>query len=293
MKRIFTQLHLHSSYSLSDSTINIDRLIKTAKKNKLKSLAITDKLNMFAVIKFYQKCIDNKIKPIIGCEIPLKNIISNKREGTIIALCKNYLGYKNLIKLLSEIHLEKKVNENPAATKAQLGKYNEGLIILTGGRKGLLGENLLVDDFHDKRILLQSLKDIFSDRLYLQIDRINANNEEIYNNKIINIAEDLNLPLVATNNVLFLEKQDFDAHEVRVCINKKIKIDDRANQTEFTDDQFFKSEEEMTSVFKDLPDAMQNISEIIKRCNIHIPSDTYHNLIHLIIVILIPISIRR
>jgi DNA polymerase-3 subunit alpha len=276
MKRIFTQLHLHSSYSLSDSTINIDRLIKTAKKNKLKSLAITDKLNMFAVIKFYQKCIDNKIKPIIGCEIPLKNIISNKREGTIIALCKNYLGYKNLIKLLSEIHLEKKVNENPAATKAQLGKYNEGLIILTGGRKGLLGENLLVDDFHDKCILLQSLKDIFSDRLYLQIDRINANNEEIYNNKIINIAEDLNLPLVATNNVLFLEKQDFDAHEVRVCINKKIKIDDRANQTEFTDDQFFKSEEEMTSVFKDLPDAMQNISEIIKRCNIHIPSDTYH-----------------
>jgi DNA polymerase-3 subunit alpha len=80
MKRIYTQLHLHSSYSLSDSTINIDRLIKLAKKNKLKSLAITDRLNMFAAIKFYQKCIDNNIKPIIGCEIPLKNSTTNAPE---------------------------------------------------------------------------------------------------------------------------------------------------------------------------------------------------------------------
>ena len=276
MKSIYTQLHLHSSYSLCDSTINIDRLIKLAKKNKLKSLVITDRLNMFAAIKFYQKCIDNNIKPIIGCEIPLKNSISNKLEGLIIALCQNYVGYKNLIKLLSEIHVEKKVNENPSVTKSQLEKYNQGLLILTGGRKGILGENLLTDDYHDKCLIIKSLKDIFPDRLYLQIDRINADNEEIYNNKIINIAEDLNLPLVATNNVLFLEKQDFDAHEVRVCINKKIKIDDRNNQTEFTNDQYFKTEKEMTSIFEDLPDAMQNVSEIIKRCNIHISSDTYH-----------------
>ena len=276
MKQIYTQLHLHSSYSLIDSTINIDRLIKLAKKNKLKSLAITDRLNMFAAIKFYQKCIDNNIKPIIGCEIPLKNSISNKPERTIIALCQNYIGYKNLIKLLSEIHIEKKINENPNVTKSQLEKYNEGLIILTGGRKGILGENLLSDDYHDKYLIMKSLKDIFPDRLYLQIDRINADNEEIYNYKIINLAEDLNLPLVATNNVLFLEKQDFDAHEVRVCINKKIKIDDRINQTEFTNDQYFKTEKEMISTFEDLPDAIQNISERIKRCNIHISSDTYH-----------------
>ena len=276
MKRIFTQLHLHSSYSLSDSTINIDKLIKLAKKNKLKSLAITDRLNMFAAIKFYQKCIDNNIKPIIGCEISLKSSIPNTSEGTIIALCQNYIGYKNLIKLLSEIHVEKKVNENPNVTKSQLEKYNKGLIILTGGRKGILGENLLGGEYQNKYLTMKSLKDIFPDRLYLQIDRINADNEEIYNNKIINIAEDLNLPLVATNNVLFLEKQDFDAHEVRVCINKKIKIDDRNNQTEFTNDQYFKTEKEMTLIFEDLPDAMQNVSEIIKRCNIHISSDTYH-----------------
>ena len=276
MKRIFTQLHLHSSYSLSDSTINIDKLIKLAKKNKLKSLAITDRLNMFAAIKFYQKCIDNNIKPIIGCEISLKSSIPNTSEGTIIALCQNYIGYKNLIKLISEIHVEKKVNENPNVTKSQLEKYNKGLIILTGGRKGILGENLLGGEYQNKYLTMKSLKDIFPDRLYLQIDRINADNEEIYNNKIINIAEDLNLPLVATNNVLFLEKQDFDAHEVRVCINKKIKIDDRNNQTEFTNDQYFKTEKEMTLIFEDLPDAMQNVSEIIKRCNIHISSDTYH-----------------
>ena len=155
MKRIFTQLHLHSSYSLSDSTINIDKLIKLAKKNKLKSLAITDRLNIFAAIKFYQKCIDNNIKPIIGCEISLKSRIPNTSEGTIIALCQNYIGYKNLIKLLSEIHVEKKVNENPNVTKSQLEKYNKGLIILTGGRKGILGENLLGGEYQNKYLTLK------------------------------------------------------------------------------------------------------------------------------------------
>ena len=134
----------------------------------------------------------------------------------------------------------------------------------------------MTNDF-DKRInLVKLLSDIFDDRMYLQIDRIKAENEDIYNNKIIQISEKLNLPLVATNSVLFLDRFDFDAHEVRVCINKKMKLDDRVNQKEFTEEQYFKSEKEMIEIFKDIPDAMDNLSQIIKRCNIHISSDTYH-----------------
>ena len=276
MKNNYTQLHLHTSYSLSDSTINIDKLIKLAKKNKIKSLAITDRMNMFAAIKFYQKCIDNKIKPIIGCEIPLKDKYSKKQQGVVIALCQNFSGYKNLIKLISEIHVKKKANENSSATIDQLKTYNKDLLILTGGRRGVFGSNLLTEDIIDKKKLAYSLKDIFSDRLYLQIDRINIDGESTYNDKIISIANELNLPLVATNDVLFLDKDDFDAHEVRVCINKKIKLEDRANQVEFTDEQYFKSQDQMEAQFKDLPDAMHNLSEIIKRCNIHISSDSYH-----------------
>ena len=125
MKQDFTQLQLHSSYSLRDSTINIDKLIKLAKKHKVKSLAITDYLNMFAAIKFYQKCIDNNIKPIIGCQIPLKDRLSNHHIGSVVLLCQNISGYKNLIKLISQIHVQKKPNENPGVTIDQLKQYNE------------------------------------------------------------------------------------------------------------------------------------------------------------------------
>ena len=276
MKQDFTQLQLHSSYSLRDSTINIDKLIKLAKKHKVKSLAITDYLNMFAAIKFYQKCIDNNIKPIIGCQIPLKDRVSKHHLGSVVLLCQNISGYKNLIKLISQIHIQKKPNENPGATIDLLKQYNDHILLLSGGRTGFLGNNLLTEN-PDKIInLTKLLSDIFHNRMYLQIDRIKAENEDIYNNKIIQISEKLNLPLVATNSVLFLDRHDFDAHEVRVCINKKIKLDDRVNQKEFTEEQYFKSEKEMTEIFKDIPDAMQNLSQIIKRCNIHISSDSYH-----------------
>ena len=147
---------------------------------------------------------------------------------------------------------------------------------MTGGKKGIFGSNLLIDNISEKMNLAKSLKNIFNDRLYFQIDRTNSDSEEIYNNKIILMADELDLPIVATNSVLFLTKKDFDAHEVRVCINKKIKLEDRVNQKEFTEEQYFKSEKEMIDLFNDLPDAMENLSEIIKRCNIHISSDAYH-----------------
>ncbi len=276
MKKNFTQLHLHSSYSLRDSTIDIDKLIKKAKKSKIKSLALTDHVNLFAAIKFYQKCIDNKIKPIIGCQIPLTDMLTRKNLGNTILLCQNISGYKNLIKLVTQIHLQKKPSENLGATIDLLKKYNEDILILSGGRNGILGVNLLASDFIEKTTLTKTLSDIFIDRMYLQIDRINADSEDVYNSKIIKISENLRLPLIATNNVLFLDQSDYDAHEVRVCINKKIKLEDRVNQKEFTKEQFFKSEIEMMEIFKDIPDAMDNLSEIIKRCNIHIKSDSYH-----------------
>ena len=276
MKKNFTQLHLHSSYSLRDSTIDIDKLIKKAKKSKIKSLALTDQVNLFAAIKFYQKCIDNKIKPIIGCQIPLTDMLTRKNLGNIILLCQNFSGYKNLIKLVTQIHLQKKPSENLGATIDLLKKYNEDILILSGGRNGILGVNLLASDFIEKTTLTKNLSEIFVDRMYLQIDRINADSEDIYNSKIIRISENLRLPLIATNNVLFLDQHDYDAHEVRVCINKKIKLEDRVNQKEFTKEQFFKSESEMIEIFRDIPDAMDNLSEIIKRCNIHIKSDSYY-----------------
>ncbi len=272
----FTHLHLLTSYSLSCSTINIDKLIKVAKKNKITTLAITDHLNVFAAIKFYQKCIDNKIKPIIGCEIPVRYEASGRLTPNITILCKGIEGYKNLIKLLSEIHVKKEKNKIASADIEQLRKYHKGLIILSGGRFGIIGCNLLSEDNSSKINFVKSLKEIFNDRVYIQIDRCNNESEKLYNSKLLIIAEELCMPIVATNHVLFLDRNDFDAHEVRVCINKKIKIDDRVNQKEFSDEQYFKTEKEMRALFADIPDAIDNISEIVKKCNIHIEIGEYH-----------------
>ena len=275
MKTDFTHLHLHTSYSLSFSTIDIDKLIKLAKKNKIKSLAITDHLNVFAAIKFYQKCIDNKIKPIIGCQIPVKLNESDISNSIVTILCQNIKGYKCLIKLLSEIHVQKKSSELASASINNLKKYNEGLIVLTGGRNGILGKNILSDKKDMQVKFIKELQEIFSNRLYIEIDRTQRELENLYNNELLILAEKLSLPIVATNNVLFMNREDFEAHEVRVCINKKIKIDDRQNQNEFSEEQYFKSESEMSEMFSDLPDAIKNISEIVKRCNLHIDTKGY------------------
>ena len=275
MKNNFTHLNLRTAHSLINSTINVDKLIKLAKSRKITSLAITDYLNVFEVIKFYQKCIENKIKPIIGCQIPLKEFsnINNSRNITII--CQNKTGYHNLINILHKIHVDKKSNHNIQCSIDLLKNFNEGLIILTGGREGILGKNLIE---MDNNILnnYKTLKSFFNNRIFIEIQRTNHKFEGQYNNMLLSIAEKTDSPIVATNNVMFLESSDFEAHEIKVCINKKIKLDDRNSQTDYTNEQYFKSEELMDELFSDIPDAIQNIKEITQRCNLHLDLDTYH-----------------
>ena len=120
------------------------------------------------------------------------------------------------------------------------------------------------------------LNNIFENNLFIEIQKINQVSEKIINNKALKISQEINIPIIATNNVLFINKDDFESHEVKVCINKKIKLDDRIEQTEYTDDQYFKTPEQMTALFEDLPDSIINVSEIIKRCNLKLTLDTYH-----------------
>ena len=145
MKKLFTHLNLRSSYSLVDSTINLNSLIKRAKSQKMSTLALTDFTNIFNLVKFYQKSIENKIKPILGCQIPLVEFNNKHQNPYITLLCKNYDGYKNMIKILSDAHVN---SDNILTTTSikKLSKFSEHLIILSGGREGILGRNLLQAD---------------------------------------------------------------------------------------------------------------------------------------------------
>ena len=271
--KYFTHLHLHTSYSLNSGTIKIDDLINTAKKRNISSLAMTDHLNIFGAVKFYNKCIKARIKPIIGCEIPLI-IEQNNRIDNIVLLCQNINGYYNLNKILSSIH--KSRSSNLGASLELLKKYNSDLICLSGARNGLCGVNMLQTPVDVTRQRIESISEIFDDRFYIEIDRTNRVNENEYNNIALSCARDLSLPIVASNDVLFMNDTDYEANEVKVSIIQKTKLDDRANQDEYSPDQYFKSQDEMLSLFKDQTSALKNISNIIERCNFKFPKFKYH-----------------
>ena len=286
MKKLFTHLNLRSSYSLVDSTINLDNLIKRAKSQKMSTLALTDFTNIFNLVKFYQKSIENKIKPILGCQIPLMEFNNKYQNPYITLLCKNYDGYKNMIKILSDAHVN---SDNILSTTSikKLSKFSEHLIILSGGREGIIGRNLLQADLSSIYPHIENLKSIFNDNLYIEIQNLSFTDEYHYKSKCVELAEKFEVPLVATNAVRFIEKDDFRTHEVKVCINKKIKLEERGDQQDYTEEQYLKSYDEMNLLFDDFPDALENVSEIIMRCNTHIPINNtdylpiYLSLIHI------------
>ena len=269
----FTHLHLHTCYSLSSGTIRIDDLIHIAKKNKLQSLALTDHLNIFGAIKFYNKCIEAKIKPILGCEIPIiyKN---NQLAGNIVLLCMNIDGYYNLNKILSFIHTSR--SNILGANLELLDKYKSNLICLSGGRDGVCGLNSLTKSISDTQDIIKDISKLFLDKFYIEIDKTDRENENLYTKKSLSIASNLNLPIVATNDVLFISDSDYEANEVKVAINQKTKLDDRINQNDYSPNQFFKTEQEMISLFSDYPTSIQNIQEIVKMCNTKLPAFKYH-----------------
>ena len=269
----FTHLHLHTCYSLGSGTIKIDDLIKTALKNEIKSLALTDYLNIFGAIKFYNKCIASNIKPIIGCEVP---IFSNdsKNLGNIILLCQNINGYHNLNKILSHIHTSR--SSYLGANLEILKNNNSDLICLSGGRNGLCGINILNHPLTIIEDTLSYISKIYQNKFYIEIDRTNRTNENNYINESLHFASKHSLPVVASNDVLFISETDFEANEVKVAINTKTKLDDRVNQTDYSPDQYFKTSKEMKSLFSDIPSAIKNVSEIVMMCNFKMPKFKYH-----------------
>tara|TARA_B100001109_G_scaffold111132_1_gene90718 strand:+ start:11163 stop:14594 length:3432 start_codon:yes stop_codon:yes gene_type:complete len=269
----FTQLHLHSSYSLNTGTVKLDALIDFAKKNKISSLAVTDYINIFSAVKFYQKCIKASIKPIIGCEVPLI-VNEGTRPDNIILLCQNIDGYYNLNKILSSIHTSR--SSNLGADFKLLEKYNSNLLCLSGGRNGICGISSLNKSEDDIRSVIDKVLNIFPNRFYIEIDRTERQDESHYNNKSLVFASEFNIPVVASNDVLFLTDSDYEANEVKVAINQKTKLDERVNQAEYSPNQYYKSEKEMVSLFHDIPSSIENIDEIVKKCNFKFPDFKYH-----------------
>ena len=273
----FVHLHLHSEYSLSDGIIRIEDLIDRSYEYKFPAVALTDLTNLFGLVKFYRIAREKGIKPIVGCEIRLI-----KDEGSngapLVLLVKNKKGYTNLTKLVSKAYLEGQETGNPLVKIEWLADYSEGLIALSGGQNGHIGQALLLKNNNLAKKRVDYFKSIYGDDFFIEVQRIGREDEEQYNLSAINLAEELAIPIVATNDVRFLRPidpddespSDFEAHEARVCIQKGEVLSDSTRKKEYLEDQYFSSSEEMIKKFSDIPEAIENTVLISKKCNLEL-----------------------
>ncbi len=262
----FVHLHLHSEYSVVDGLAGIDAILQAAKAMEMSAIAITDHCNLYALLKFYKAALSAKIKPIIGADVYIQR--ENQDPGRLVLLCQNKVGYRNLTELISRAYLEGQHQGIPIINFSWLRGATEGLIALSAGLQGEIAQALL----SDKKKLAEEIVDdyiaLFSDRFYLEISRINKAKEVEYIQHAVAMAEKKQIPLVATNEVRFVNSEDFEAHEARVCINRGEVLDDSDRTRDYTEAQYLRSPAEMAELFSDIPEALQNSIEIAKRCNL-------------------------
>jgi len=270
MEPQFVHLHVHSEYSLVNGIVRVKELVKTAKQTGMPAVAVTDQCNLFAMVKFYRAAINNGIKPIIGVDVWIANDKQPSQPYPLVLLCQNNEGYLNLTRLVSRSYIEGQHQGIPVLERDWLTGSTDGLIALSGGAQGDIGHALLNNDKPAATELLNRWSELFPERFYLQLQRVGRAQEEDYIHAAVELAQTSNVPVVATNAVHFLRSDDFEAHEVRVCIHEGRTLDDSRRPRNFTAQQYLRTAEEMLELFRDIPEALQNSVEIARRCNVEL-----------------------
>jgi DNA polymerase-3 subunit alpha len=268
MQQRFVHLRVHTEFSLVDGLVRIKPLMKALPSRGMCAVAITDHCNLFAAVKLYKYALDSGIKPIIGSDLPCHDPLQPERISSLVLLCLNAEGYKNLTCLVSKAYQEGQHQGLPRVQNQWIEEYSAGLIALSGGKFGDIGQALLANDLELAKNRALHWKNLFPNRFYLEIQRTGRPDETQYNEQLIALADELQLPLVATNDVRFIDAEDFDAHEARVCIHDGYTLADPRRSKQYSTQQYLRSAEEMEALFADLPSAIQNTVEISKRCTV-------------------------
>ena len=251
----YIPLRATSQYSLLEGAMQIESIVNKAINHKIPAIGLTDRNNLFGALEFSEKLIEKGIQPIIGCNLSFYN---QKMDGSIVCLAKNEEGYKNLIRLSSELFLS---NDDEKLKLSKLSDFNEGLILLSGGYGGLINNYLKFGLKKDALELTHKLKKIFQDRFYIEIQRMGKDDFEI---DLLDISNDLNLPIVASNTIFFESKDRFTSHDALIAIKESTTVNN-SNRETLTNEFYFKSPEEMINLFEDMPDAINNSLEIAHR----------------------------
>ncbi|KTD48304.1 DNA polymerase III subunit alpha [Legionella quateirensis] len=268
MQQRFVHLRVHTEFSLVDGLVRVKPLMKALPARGMCAVAVTDYCNLFAAVKHFKNGVDAGIKPIIGSDLPCHNPEIPDITSSLVLLCLDAQGYKNLTCLVSKAYQEGQYHGQPRVQFQWIDDYSDGLIALSGAKSGDIGQALLANDESLATERALHWMNLFPNRFYLEIQRTGRADEDLYNEKVIALADKLQLPIVATNDVRFLDREDFDAHEARVCIHEGYTLADPRRVQQYSSQQYLRSADEMEALFADLPSAIANTVEISKRCNV-------------------------
>lgn len=266
----FVHLRVHSEFSLVDGIVKVKPLIEQTVRNGMPAIAVTEQSNLFSLVKFYRTALAQGIKPIAGSDISIYNPEEPGNPFKMTLLAQNHQGYICLTELISKAYQEGQHQGIPMLRKEWIEQNHQGLIALSGAMEGDVGRALLAEDLSLATQNGLFWKALFDGGFYLELQRVGKAYEDIYIQAAVDFAIQHDLPVVATNDVRFMRKEDFEAHEVRVCINQGRVLDDSRRPKNYTDQQYFRSTEEMQALFSDIPEALENTVEIAKRCNVEL-----------------------
>lgn len=275
----FVHLHLHTEYSFLDGACRIDDLVEVASRYKMPALAITDHGNMCGCIEFYQKLMKAAIKPIIGQEVYLTSGSRHNHNGKetnyhLILLARNEKGYKNLVRL-STIGFKEGFYYKPRIDKEILKNYSEGLIGLSACIKGEVPQYILRNDYEGAKSALNEYLDIFEkENFYLELMRLGLKENETVNAGLLALSEELGVDCVATNDCHYINKEDYEAHDILLCLQTGKDLEDESRLRFESNELYFRSPEEMENLFSDYPEVIENTLEVASRCNLDLHLDT-------------------
>jgi DNA polymerase-3 subunit alpha len=271
----FIHLRAHSEFSLSDSIVRIEELVRAARAQRMPAVALTDLGNTFGAAKFYRAALANGVQPIIGADLWLASGQDGNKPSRLLLLCQNLEGYRNLCRLITRSYTVGQHLGRPCIERAWLRGATAGLIALSGAQDGEVGQALVAGNLALAGTLAAEYAALFPGAFYLELQRSGHPHQEDSVHGSVALSQRLGIPVVATNPVVFLRPEDFDAHEVRVCIQDGRVLTDPRRPRQYTPQQFFRSQAQMAELFADIPEALDNSVAIARRCSFKLEFGRY------------------
>lgn len=264
----FVHLHVHSEFSLVDSTVRLKTLVDQTKARGMGAVALTDMSNLFALVKMFKTTTAAGVKPIFGADVWLRHDERAHSLSRLVLLCQDDVGYLNLKRLISRSFQEGQVADRPTIAIEWLAGNCDGLLALSAALEGDVGQAIKAHNLKLAESYLDQWQQYFPNRFFIEIQRTGRPFEEPYIQQAVKLSAEKNIPLVASNDVRFIDASDFDAHEVRVCICSGFTLDDNRRPKTYSEHQYLRSSAEMIELFSDIPEAIQNTVSIATACNV-------------------------